>query len=281
MVVEGAYVLETIQLRDFMARVRMRRSLEPHSIVAAANNVTVLLFYDHVLTFDSEVSFIWQSSARVGKTLFLLNRYFALASNISYIVMLHAGVSLSSWFTVAAHTRDSTEAIRTCLVRLMGGRAVTDPFYFDAITRDLGLASAWEALLAFDIFIFAMVVLKVLKEYHEDGMKGLAGDSLVKSILRDASSQTPPHEGAAYFVFMTAANLANIVTYHPSWVGFLASPAANVSVLAMSRLMLHLHEVAKSRQVFELSRGAASVGLEFEWHRDPASSGVGPGLGDV
>ncbi|EPQ53536.1 hypothetical protein GLOTRDRAFT_130879 [Gloeophyllum trabeum ATCC 11539] len=247
-----------------------------------------LLFYDHALTLGSEVSFIWQSSARVGKTLFLLNRYFALASNMfSYIFILQLGVSLpearcvghsqqrlstntldfisyscthfvkwreisvaisglfvtslmvlriyalynrsraalaslcsagiililvAGWSTVSAHTENRVEAAEPCLVKIMGG-------------RDMSLGTAWEALLAFDVFIFAMVVMKVLKEYHEEGIKGIAGATLMQCIIRD---------GAVYFVLMTSANLANIITYHSnnqSWVGFLASPASKYALL--------------------------------------------------
>ncbi|EPQ55139.1 hypothetical protein GLOTRDRAFT_138792 [Gloeophyllum trabeum ATCC 11539] len=41
----------------------------------------VVLYYDHTLTSDDEISYIWKKPWRFGKTCFMLNRYFAILSN--------------------------------------------------------------------------------------------------------------------------------------------------------------------------------------------------------
>jgi hypothetical protein len=43
---------------------------------------TVVVVYDHLITLDGEVELIWKSSWSMGKTLFVLNRYYTLFSII-------------------------------------------------------------------------------------------------------------------------------------------------------------------------------------------------------
>ncbi|KAL0958456.1 hypothetical protein HGRIS_000598 [Hohenbuehelia grisea] len=43
---------------------------------------SIIIIYDHFLTLSDEINLIWRASWSVGKVLFILNRYFALASLI-------------------------------------------------------------------------------------------------------------------------------------------------------------------------------------------------------
>jgi len=43
---------------------------------------TVVLLYDHVLTFGEEVEFIWKQNMNIGTFLFLLNRYIPLINQV-------------------------------------------------------------------------------------------------------------------------------------------------------------------------------------------------------
>ncbi|KAK7053230.1 hypothetical protein VNI00_003855 [Paramarasmius palmivorus] len=47
---------------------------------------TSILFWDHIITLDAEVKYIWLRPKSRSSIMFLAIRYFALASNISVLI---------------------------------------------------------------------------------------------------------------------------------------------------------------------------------------------------
>ncbi|KAG2003050.1 hypothetical protein CC2G_003683 [Coprinopsis cinerea AmutBmut pab1-1] len=52
-----------------------------------------IIIYDHLVTFDSEVELIWKANWSKGKVLFILNRYYSLAS----VIFNNYGASWALW----------------------------------------------------------------------------------------------------------------------------------------------------------------------------------------
>ncbi|KAF8828248.1 hypothetical protein HHX47_DHR4000594 [Lentinula edodes] len=44
---------------------------------------SVIIVYDHLITLDNEFDLIWKSSWSIGKGLFIINRYYSLASVVA------------------------------------------------------------------------------------------------------------------------------------------------------------------------------------------------------
>ncbi|KAF8176398.1 hypothetical protein K438DRAFT_1939394 [Mycena galopus ATCC 62051] len=56
---------------------------DPLKNVILAVSQTLILCYDHLLTLDSEINFLWRRPKRISFFLFILLRYFSLLSNIA------------------------------------------------------------------------------------------------------------------------------------------------------------------------------------------------------
>ena len=46
-----------------------------------------ILFYDHLLTFSAEVSYIWPEPISLNTFLFYLNRYISFVGNIATLII--------------------------------------------------------------------------------------------------------------------------------------------------------------------------------------------------
>lgn len=44
------------------------------------------LFYDYLVTFDAEATFIWERPKSIGAYSFLINRYFAIVANMIIVI---------------------------------------------------------------------------------------------------------------------------------------------------------------------------------------------------
>ncbi|KAI0791983.1 hypothetical protein C8Q75DRAFT_613049 [Abortiporus biennis] len=118
------------------------------------------------------------------------------------------------------------------------GSASVELGCFIEIQSDSGfrLASAWEAVIAYDILIFSMTLFKAFQErrYRHTILKG----GLVCSIFRD---------GAIYFAVLACVNIANTLTIYgvsPAVQINLSTLALSVSVTLISRLMVNLQKTA-------------------------------------
>ncbi|TFK47495.1 hypothetical protein OE88DRAFT_1647658 [Heliocybe sulcata] len=340
-----------------------------YASVGSSNDLpyrTTLLLYDHILTLPSELSFIWQSKARLGQTLFLTSRYLAATSNISYLIIpyipmdlqasqtrgsascmryvkwRHVSLAISELLVISSRSRLALGCLgfASIVVVAMGGLSgplcPQEPMvnrgstgnciarFVDGRTTDL--VRAWELMLAFDVFVFIMIVSNAAQEYRENGWKRGAEKSLTHSASRDGASMQPKYRLIAHpclpkaqpisrrytsseatrvaLEVITAhitlrrvvvtVNLTDILSYRvfdvrmtmslilllsisltavspqESWAGFLSSPSANISVLAMSRLMLRLHELANARVALNVSlpQGGVVSGADLEWRRN-------------
>ncbi|KIK50364.1 hypothetical protein GYMLUDRAFT_462208 [Collybiopsis luxurians FD-317 M1] len=106
-----------------------------------------------------------------------------------------------------------------------------------SFTVSVEQAAAWEALLLYNVMLFAMTLLKAYKTHQELRPFRIP---LVYIILRD---------GSLYFGVVAIANAINISTFYYPWPFTRAAPAgfsSSMSVTMMSRLMFNLHKAADS-----------------------------------
>ncbi|KAJ6622843.1 hypothetical protein B0H10DRAFT_2013005 [Mycena sp. CBHHK59/15] len=121
-------------------------------------------------------------------------------------------------------------------------RALEDysvPGCFIPLSHDSGshLVAVWEALLAYDLLIFGIILFRSSRIRLRDTVAS-SSTPIMYLMLRD---------GALYFVAMALANLSNIISFYiggPFVKGGLSTFATSVSVTMTSRLMVNLHAFA-------------------------------------
>ncbi|KIK65885.1 hypothetical protein GYMLUDRAFT_70162 [Collybiopsis luxurians FD-317 M1] len=219
-----------------------------------------LLYYDHLLTFDAEVQFIW-SHLSTSK-LFLLNRYFSFGGNIVVLLLMffvQAGVlSCHPWAEFQQFFHAFVQVIVTILMTMqivvLYGRdkrvivglvfaivlgicvtIVSLTFSHSTIAVSLypiGLVSTgWVLTLIYDALLFSMTLFKAYQERSQPKVKL----SLFMIIVQDGSM----YFGYAYL---------NMLTFFDSLLRGTFSPFTScMSVTLMSQLMLHLHKIADER----------------------------------
>ncbi|KAF9525455.1 hypothetical protein CPB83DRAFT_870879 [Crepidotus variabilis] len=208
------------------------------------------LFYDHAITLQQEVDFIWRKRKSQSSYWFFLNRYFAFLASIVITVLacrrynlfrqLHllvnqvlVGVLLT--LRIFALYQRSLKI----LIYMVGSGSVLIgvsawALFFQksapsetgsgchvglsretsSLMRITGLAGAWEALFVYDSIIFGLTLLKTYKVRRDHIITGIQ-IPLISMILRDAW-----------------------------WGMFLNNKIGDISVTMMSRLMLNLHRTA-------------------------------------
>ena len=55
-----------------------------------------ILFYDYLLTFSAEVSYIWPQPLSLNTSLFYLNRYISFVGNIATPILLFSDIGYSA-----------------------------------------------------------------------------------------------------------------------------------------------------------------------------------------
>ncbi|KAF9061371.1 hypothetical protein BDP27DRAFT_1406711, partial [Rhodocollybia butyracea] len=238
-----------------------------------------ILYYDHFLTLDKEIQFIWKRPRNSSSYLFFINRYFAFFGNIAGCISLFipslSSSSCQSFELYDRLFRSITQGIVTALLSLRvyalyecrrslliifmsiavlgtGASIIVAVLNPEASTQlDQGChtlpgsqnatktAIGWEGLFVFDLFIFGMIMRKAYQ------MRGFEED--VQTIRRKSLRSVIVRDGSVYFIMMALANLGNIVTFYASGSfqkGSLTTFAGCLSVTLMSRLMLNLHEAA-------------------------------------
>ncbi|KAH8813546.1 hypothetical protein DL96DRAFT_523509 [Flagelloscypha sp. PMI_526] len=252
-----------------------------------------MLLYDHLLTFDDEILYIWTPRWNKSTFLFLLNRYFGLAMNVLAVICAHChwtsktfgtcyklntfhlvsfvlvqGISclIISLRTYALY--GCSKRIMWCLLTFFSAliaafawsmtvQSVAEDGIMHQMTENchlfmdrptaVRLAICWEAVFAFDTTIFVLTLYKTWQTRHS--VVTLKPISLLGVLLRD---------GAAYFMFMALANLANIFTFYigpPFLRGRLSSFASCLAVALVSRMMLNLHRVQPENGVMFILSG--------------------------
>ncbi|KAJ7677655.1 hypothetical protein B0H17DRAFT_1079001 [Mycena rosella] len=239
----------------------------------------VVLYYDHLLTFPAEVAYIWRRPKSRSAYWFFLNRYlnffstvpitvfnfvqfdhdsctkyalsrqvllvvqvvvvdlilslrvyamYGLSRRILYILGFATaiGMGITGWAISAQNNARNLEdySVRGCFLPLSHASGIY-------------LAAIWEALLAYDLLIFGLILTHSSKLWLRQRAPG-SSTPLIYLMQRD---------GALYFVAMSLANLANIISFYiggPFMKGGLSTFATSISVTMTSRLMLNLHALA-------------------------------------
>ncbi|KAJ6503583.1 hypothetical protein C8R45DRAFT_1185265 [Mycena sanguinolenta] len=191
----------------------------------------VLLIYDHGLTLESEVRYIWRHTRtpRHNKSSiwFLLVRYLSLCANV-VMFALSLGIFPSKWTVVGSA---APEVIQTPV-----------PGCYTAVSnaRRLRLAAFWEGLLATDVLFLVLTLYRA--NVHRLNGAGLPVGSLWRVVLRD---------GVFYYVVICVANLCNILMYYVPPVDVNITPGLTSFTVALAvtmicRLMLNILDAASS-----------------------------------
>ncbi|KAJ7339012.1 hypothetical protein DFH08DRAFT_964065 [Mycena albidolilacea] len=212
------------------------------------------LIYDHLLTLDAEVKFVWLPKLRPGTCWFLVVRYIALGANIGVAVYyfsdldheealiettlslrVFAMYGLNKWVLVSLLSAFSVMGS----VGLWGVRHVwatrkysTYREWLDAmqyIPLIPSVPGTWEALVVCDILVFALTVRRAYIQRTSSLYQRMATD------------------GSMYFGIIVLANSANVFTFYLGdglVPGFLSWFTTSLSVTLLSRLMLNLHGAA-------------------------------------
>ncbi|KAF8799570.1 hypothetical protein BYT27DRAFT_7201457 [Phlegmacium glaucopus] len=235
------------------------------------------LYYDHFVSFDQEIDYLWTRPRSQSSYWFFLNRYFAFFGNLVVTILGFSDLSaqvckryllfrqlflLVNQVLVCVLLTLRVYALYECSMRIltfMLGSGVTllilpcwalfSQMSVPPKTTVSGchvglppitairLAGAWEALFAYDSIIFSLTIYKTWKARRDHAVTGVE-IPLISLILRD---------GAMYFSVMAICNLSNILTFYlcgPFLRGGLSTFANSISVTLMSRLMLNLHRTA-------------------------------------
>ncbi|KAK6967115.1 hypothetical protein R3P38DRAFT_832150 [Favolaschia claudopus] len=105
-------------------------------------------------------------------------------------------------------------------------------------THDNRLAVAWAAELACETIALCLTIYRSLRRVRVSRLFSYRSASLWEIMVRD---------GVLYFGVVCLTNLANIIMYHFgdfATAGSLGWPTASISVVMITRVMLHLHVAA-------------------------------------
>ncbi|KAJ7628746.1 hypothetical protein FB45DRAFT_919155 [Roridomyces roridus] len=165
---------------------------------------------------------------------------YGLQRKIIYILAVATaiGLGITGWsISHQDNTRDLEDySVRGCFLPLSSDSGIH-------------IAAIWEALLAYDLLIFVLILARPIQLGRRHNNEA-SSNPIIRLVTRD---------GAMYFVVMALANLANIITFYvggPFFKGSLSTLATSVSVTLTSRLMLNLHALADRG----LYAGAAGAG---------------------
>ncbi|KAJ7478418.1 hypothetical protein FB451DRAFT_1396198 [Mycena latifolia] len=233
----------------------------------------VVLVYDYLLTLDMEVKYMWSPGNKGGSAWFLFIRYFAIGANVAMPFMnfgdfpverlkialqllvviqeLTVGctlirrvyamygfskrilcllvaaaliaVGLAVWSVAAAGPTP------VLMVQLPGCQTL------HSHTQSIRMAAAWVAELACETLVLGLTLFRAWDQTRS----GIPlTSSLWTIMIRD---------GAMYFTIICLANLANILMFYFGDINTAGSVSwftVMISVVMISRLMLHLRAVA-------------------------------------
>ncbi|GAW07275.1 hypothetical protein LENED_009253 [Lentinula edodes] len=252
------------------------------------------LCYDHVLTFETEVTLIWKRPNTLSSYLFFLNRYFSLIGNIVIILSIFfSTVSLNLTFPENDEPELLNSGIALAIVTdlLASSTPIPTSTPLDGCHDILALKDAalvavgWEALLLYDLLLFGMTLAKAYQARYQLGPRHIRGMSLISVIIRD---------GTIYFAIMSLVNFVNVFTFYVTGNYLLRaafSPITScLSVTIMSRLMLHLHKIGTqgiyadhAKTIGPISRDQEEYGMTFTtlWSNSDPSATDSSGVGDL
>ncbi|KAJ3825724.1 hypothetical protein F5880DRAFT_1610878 [Lentinula raphanica] len=200
------------------------------------SSALAFLYYDHLLTLDDEIQFIWKRAGSTSRYIFLLNRYFAFFGNMVAAYSMFSSSSTPSWKPAKASPSTGILTLRVyalygghflffaCFLAMLvlgtitsitltivaGSSAVTLTSQgcrnvASNVNNGATMAIGWEGILLFDMILFAMTLWKA---YQNRGSTPYIGNKRVSTfslLVRD---------GAVYFLIIASLNLANIISFH-------------------------------------------------------------------
>ncbi|KAH8831862.1 hypothetical protein DL96DRAFT_1706268 [Flagelloscypha sp. PMI_526] len=225
----------------------------------------VVLMYDHLLTLEYEVEYIWTQRWSKSSAIFFLNRYFGLAAHITSLAFTHLpqfdfkichDTALTHQvFLIVAQLllREKLVIISMRVYALYGiaGWSLSRQSTVDSSNDDtnttnnchltvdlrssIRLAISYEVLFAYDATIFALTLFKTWRTRKL--IVNTDSTSLIGILLRD---------GAVYFMLMALG------TFSPSFSlrGRLSTFSSCLSITLVSRMMLNLHRAHSVSGVF-------------------------------
>ncbi|KAL1665804.1 hypothetical protein GGF50DRAFT_100064 [Schizophyllum commune] len=246
----------------------------------ARASMDAILIYDHILTFGSEVKYIWPTWRTFSSIVFLFNRYFAFVANVvitamqdvphdRFVCLLALSCSIYSTFhsTVIVINQIGVCILLTMRVYALYSRSKKVLTFMLAIAAGLlGLASwavsdqiTWQAPLIPSCHRLATKGSMIRLAAAWEGLFAYDCTMLVLTVYqsyrgRSLSRRVPEpllrvivRDGAFYFVVMGLCNLGNIMTFYEYLQGCLAGFSSCVSLSVLSHLIFHLHETGRRR----------------------------------
>ncbi|KAJ3771491.1 hypothetical protein FB446DRAFT_704602 [Lentinula raphanica] len=173
--------------------------------------------YLDLAALNMEIQFIWARPTNLSSGLFFLNRYFSFLGNIVIFLSIFIPPSNNS-------------ALTTVIRPYVG--------ISEAIIAVNSIG--WTLVLVYDTLLFGMTLFKAYRARYKPyyGVKLPGGKpSLCTIIIQD---------GSIYFGVVASVNLINVLSYYDALLrgNTMSTLASCTSVTLMSRLMLHLHEIA-------------------------------------
>ncbi|KAF8876017.1 hypothetical protein BD779DRAFT_1677998 [Infundibulicybe gibba] len=306
----------------------------------------IFFYYDHSITIDREIKYLWMRPKKPSTYWFLSNRYFLFSVDIvialfeftpfkflkvgptpthsagnvqlnrlpaqsckSYELFKQVSIAANQ-FLVSVLMTLRVYALYGCSSRVLVNMAITGAAVSSVacwalfsgqnttvsqqsfgchtgLSQDTStrLATAWEALFAYDSIVFALTLMKTWRAGRNIQVRARRLP-IITLLLRD---------GAIYFAVMALSNLANILTFYvflrsmiivseafiqlftnthqPFLRGGLSEFSSSISVTMMSRFMLNLHETANAGLLStQISTSDHLSRLEFA--ENPAESGL-------
>ncbi|KAK6984076.1 hypothetical protein R3P38DRAFT_3109007 [Favolaschia claudopus] len=201
----------------------------------------VVLYWDHLITFDKEINLVWRHPKSLTALCFFLNRYFAFITNIpdSFIPFLALSTTVLVMIIRVYALFNRSLRILILLGATGLGAIVVSAWSVSAhagvrvmIIGGCRFAGSWDSLFVFDLTVFSLTLYyaKITRE------RSTRQTNLHVLVVRDGA-------------IMALANLANIATYYlvdywPLIPGALATFANCISITMISRLILNLLEQA-------------------------------------
>ncbi|KAG6836903.1 hypothetical protein H0H93_001490 [Arthromyces matolae] len=185
-----------------------RGSRTPGISAQLSTPVRTLLFYDHFITFDLEVEYLWRRPKTQSAYWFFLNRYVGFFGNVAVTALSQSNLSFDVLICILLTLRIFAlyNRSRRILAYMFGSGVVLvgvacwtlfgqkhipqQHFKSDGCHVGLArisaihLASAWEALFVYDSIIFGLTMFKTWKNRNEFVIS-LPKNSIVYYVFRD------------------------------------------------------------------------------------------------
>ncbi|KAK7683635.1 hypothetical protein QCA50_013473 [Cerrena zonata] len=210
-------------------------SREPDRYSIAAS--VVILYYDYLLTINSEYNLFWLDSRLSWISFFyFLNRYTALIAQVPVIVEFFWDLSpqwqISLFRGLPAYPNGKLRICDLPLTKEQGKRIYSYAPILEANSLCTPSALAWSQAIAFDCIIFALTLYKRLQ------IGRTVENSLFSLMLRD---------GTMYFGFLGLAYVFELLNFLV-WgdIVQMASLTNAIASTLISRLMLNIRDPKNS-----------------------------------